>query len=156
MTPPLKLIALLLILVGLLPALSKAAPVAIVVNNDVQVDELSFSEVRKIFLGERQFWNPKLRVVLLMRAPIAPERDIVLRNIYQMSEAQFRQYWISKVFRADVSAGPKIVYSTEMANDLVTAIPGSIAFVDAAQIPKGLKVLKIDGKLPTDKSYPLR
>src|SRR5882724_10869168 len=123
-----------------------ASPVAIVVSPDVPVDELSFSEVRKLFLGERQFWNPKLRVVLLMRAPIAPERNVVLRTIYQMSEAQFRQYWISKVFRADVSAGPKIVYSTEMANDLVTAIPGAVAFVDAAQVPKGLKVVKIDGK----------
>lgn len=133
-----------------------ASPVAIVVSADVPVDSLSFREVRSLFLGERQFWNPQLRVVLLMRAPVAPERDVVLRTIYEMSEAQFRQYWISKVFRADVSSGPKIVYSTEMAGELVTAIPGAVAFVDATQIPKGLKVLKIDGKLPTDKAYPLR
>ena len=133
-----------------------ASPVAIVVSPDVPVNELSFREVRNLFLGERQFWNPQLRVVLLMRAPVAPERDVVLRTIYQMSEAQFRQYWISKVFRADVSSGPKIVYSTEMASELVTAIPGAVAFIDASQIPKGLKVLKIDGKLPTDKTYPLR
>lgn len=132
-----------------------ATAVAIVVSPDVPVDDLSFSEVRKVFLGERQFWNPKLRVVLLMRAPVAPERNVVLRTIYQMSEAQFRQYWISKVFRADVSSGPKIVYSNEMATELVNAIPGAVAFVDASQIPKGLKVLKIDGKMPTDRSYPL-
>lgn len=133
-----------------------ATPVAIVVNQDLPIDDLSFRDVRNLFLGERQFWNPQLRVVLLMRAPVAPERDVVLRTIYQMSEAEFRQYWISKVFRADVSSGPKIVYSTEMATELVTAIPGAVAFVAAAQIPKGLKVLKIDGKLPTDKAYPLR
>ena len=133
-----------------------AAPVAIVVNADVPVDDLSFSDLRKLFLGDRQFWNPKLRVVLLMRAPVAPERDIVLKEIYQMSEAQFRQYWISKVFRADVSSGPKIVYSTDMANDLVAAIPGAVAFVDSGQTPKGAKVLKIDGKLPGDKGYPLK
>jgi hypothetical protein len=140
----------------LLSSLAAAGPVAIVVSQDVPVDDLSFADVRKLFLGERQFWTPKLRVVLLMRAPVAPERDVVLRSIYQMSEAQFRQYWISKVFRADVSAGPKIVYSNEMANDLVSAIPGAVAFIDAGQIPKGLKVLKIDGKLPADKAYPLR
>jgi len=129
--------------------------VAVVVGPDVPVDELTYPEVRKLFLGERQFWTPKLRVVLLMRAPVAPERDIVLRTIYQMSEAQFRQYWISKVFRAEVSSGPKIVYSNEMATELVSAIPGAVAFVDAAQVPKGLKVLRIDGKLPGDKAYPL-
>ena len=140
----------------LFSSLAAAGPVAIVVSQDVPVDDLSFADVRKLFLGERQFWTPKLRVVLLMRAPVAPERDVVLRSIYQMSEAQFRQYWISKVFRADVSSGPKIVYSTEMATELVTAIPGAVSFIDATQIPKGLKVLKIDGKLPTDKTYPLR
>ena len=133
-----------------------AGPVAIVVNQDVPVEDVTLPEMRKIFLGERQYWNPKLRVVLLMRAPIAPERDVVLRAIYQMTEAQFRQYWISKVFRADVPAGPKIVYSTEMATELVTGVPGAVAFMDASAIPKGVKVLKIDGKLPGDKAYPLR
>jgi hypothetical protein len=38
---------------------------------------------------------------------------------------------------------------------LVAAIPGAVAFVDAGQIPKGMKVLKIDGKLPSDKGYVL-
>ena len=28
-----------------------------------------------------------------------------------MTEAQFRQHWIGKVFRADTPSGPKIVYS---------------------------------------------
>ncbi|MCU1259341.1 MAG: hypothetical protein JWO80_2226 [Bryobacterales bacterium] len=153
MPPTGLLIAFLLLAIR---GLAAASPVAIVVSPDVPVDEMSFSEVRKVFMGDRQFWNPRLRVVLLMRAPVAPERNVVLRTIYQMSEAQFRQYWISKVFRADVSTGPKIVYSTEMASELVAAIPGAVAFVDSAQIPKGLKVLRIDGKLPGDKTYPLR
>src|SRR5579884_3352659 len=96
----------LLLLSSILPAFA-APSVAVVVGKDVPVDELSFPEVRKLFLGDRQFWNPKVRVVLLMRAPVAPERDVVLRTIYQMSEAQFRQYWISKVFRAEAPAGPK-------------------------------------------------
>jgi hypothetical protein len=146
-----KLILSLIVATGV----AMATPLAIIVGPDVPVDDLSFSDLRKMFLGERQFWNPKLRVVILMRAPVSPERDVVLRTIYQMNEAQFRQYWISKVFRADVSSGPKVVYSSEMADDLVTAIPGAVAFVDASSAPKGMKVLKIDGKLPGDKGYPL-
>ena len=144
---------ILLACLSLVPAWAGA--VAIVVSPDVPVDDLTFPEVRKLFLGEKQFWNPKLRVVLLMRAPIAPERDVVLKDIYEMTEAQFRQYWISKVFRAEMTSGPKVVYSTEMVSELVAAIPGAVAFVDAAQIPKGMRVLKIDGKLPSDKGYVL-
>jgi hypothetical protein len=72
-----------------------------------------------------------------------------------MPEAQFRQYWISKVFRAEAASGPKIVYSNDMAAELASSIPGAVAFIDASQIPKGLKVVKIDGLLPGDKRYPL-
>ena len=55
-------------------------------------------------LGDRQFWTSNLRVTLLVRAPGAREREVVLKTIYQMSEAQFRQYWIAKVFRAEAAS----------------------------------------------------
>jgi hypothetical protein len=147
-----KLFPLLLSFAGYI----HAADLAIVARADLPVDELSFAEVRKVFLGDRQYWNSNLRVTLLVRAPVARERDIVLRTIYQMTEAQFRQYWISKVFRAESASGPKVVYSSEMATELVAAIPGAIAFVDAVHVPKGLKIIRIDGKAPGDKGYILR
>jgi hypothetical protein len=72
--------------------------VAIVVGPETPVDNLSLSEIRKLFLGDRQFWAGTQRVTLLIRAPVARERDVVLKKIYQMTEAQYRQYWISKIF----------------------------------------------------------
>jgi len=68
------------------------ADIAVVVHPETPVSDLSLSEVRQVLLGERQYWNSKLPVVLLIRAPVARERDVVLRVIYQMSEAQFKQY----------------------------------------------------------------
>jgi hypothetical protein len=130
--------------------------IAVLVRPDVPADNLSFAELRRLMLGDRQFWSSNLRVTLLVRAPGAREREVVLKNIYQMSEAQFRQYWIAKVFRAEAATGPKTVYSNEMAAELASAIPGAVAFVEADQAPKGLKVLKINGFLPGDKGYPLR
>lgn len=149
-------IVLGLVLAGTSHAASVGGDIAIVVRPDVPTDNLSFADVRKLFLGERQFWPKNLRVTLLIRAPAVRERDIVLKQIYQMTEAQFRQYWISKVFRADVSAGPKIVYSSEMATELVSAIPGAVTFLPASKVPKELKTLKINGTLPGDQEYPLR
>lgn len=130
--------------------------IAIVVRTDVPVDNLSFAELRRLMLGDRQFWASNLKVTLLVRAPGAREREVVLKTIYQMSEAQFRQYWIAKVFRAEAASGPRIVYSNETAAELASSIPGAVAFVDATQVPKGLKVVKINGSLPGEKGYPLR
>ncbi|HEY1239358.1 MAG TPA: hypothetical protein VGF16_02325 [Bryobacteraceae bacterium] len=131
-------------------------PIAVVVGPEVPVENLSFAELRRIVLGDRQYWSSNLKITLLLRAPGAHERDAVLKAIYQMSEAQFRQYWIAKVFRAEATSGPRTVYSNDMAAELVKAIPGAVAFMDSSQIPGGLKVVRINGLLPRDAGYPLR
>ena len=130
--------------------------IAVVVHPDTPVSNLSLSEVRKVFLGDRQYWSTNVPVVLMIRAPVARERDVVLKIIYQMSESQFKQYWIAKIFRAEAATAPKVVYSNDMANQLLTAIPGAIAFVDSKEVKPGTKVVRVDGRLPGEAGYPLR
>jgi len=141
-------------LAGAVPA-ANASDVAVVVRRDLPVDNLTFSALRNILLGDRQFWSSNVRVTLLIRAPLAHERDVVIKNILQMTESQFRQYWIGKVFRAESLASPKTVYTNEIAVSLITNIPGSIAFIEAPLVHKELKVVRIDGLLPGEKGYPL-
>jgi hypothetical protein len=137
-------------------AQSHNVDVAVVVHADTPVSDLSLADVRRVFLGDRQYWTSNIPVVLLMRAPVARERNLVLKIIYQMSESQFKQYWIAKIFRAESATAPKVVYSNDMANDLVTAVPGAIAFIDAREVRPGAKVLRVDGHLPGEPGYPLR
>src|ERR1700721_1669743 len=95
-----RVVTLLWITILILPILQKPSEahtprgrdIAVICHPDTPVSDLSLSEVRKVLLGERQYWNSKLPVVLLIRSPVARERDVVLRVIYQMSEAQFKQY----------------------------------------------------------------
>ena len=152
----LLLLTLCLMLAGLTPlGAQTAGDVAIVVHPDLPIDNLTLSELRRLVLGDREFWPASVRVTLLIRAPIAHERDVVLKNVCQMTEAQFRQHWIAKVFRAETALAPKIAYSTEMAVDLVNRIPGAITFMDASQLGRGLKVVRIEGRLPGEKGYDL-
>lgn len=130
--------------------------IAIVVHSDTPVTNLDMAEVRKIFLGDRQYWTPDLPIIVVVRAPVARERDVVLRVIYQMSELQFKRYWIAKIFRAEAVSAPKIVYSDGMTNELVTAMPGAIGFVTARDVSRGEKVLRVDGRLPGDPEYAVR
>src|SRR5918911_911203 len=74
-----------------------ATDVAVVVHPRVKTDNLSLAELRKIMLGRQQYWSNGLRITLLVRAPQAREREVVLKRIYQMTETQFRQYWIAAV-----------------------------------------------------------
>jgi ABC-type phosphate transport system substrate-binding protein len=158
-----KRIVSIAILTGLLACSSlvvqaQANPgdIAIVVNSEVPIDNLSFDDLRKLVLGDKQYWAGSLRVTLLLRAPVSREREVVLRKVYDMNEAQFRQYWIGKVFRAETATGPKIVYSNDMAVGLLASLPGSMAFIDFDEVPRNMKVLHIDGKLPGQQGYPLK
>ena len=135
---------------------AQAADIAVVVHPDVAVDNLPLAELRRMLLGDREFWPSGVRVTLLLRAPIAKERDVAVQQVCGMSEAQFRQHWIAKVFRAETPNSPKIVYSAEMALDQVSRVPGALTFVAASAVGRGVKVLKIDGKLPGQPGYPLR
>lgn len=152
-------IGLVLAATAMAPAASaqtgKVNDLAIVVHPEAPVTDLSFGDLRKVFVGERQYWSRDVPVVLLIRAPASAERDAVLKTIYQMSEPQFKQFWIAKIFRAETATPPKIVYSSDSTNKLVEAVPGAIAFMMSSDVRPGLKVLRIDGHLPGEPGYRL-
>jgi ABC-type phosphate transport system substrate-binding protein len=159
MTAKQKSLAVLLLAAICVVALAQRSTdvdIAVVVHPDTPITNLTIAEVRKVFLGDRQYWSTNVPVVLLIRAPVARERDVVLKRIYQMSDAQFKQYWIAKIFRAESASAPKVVYSNDMANELVSAIPGAIAFIDAREVRPGAKIVRVDGKLPGEPGYQLR
>jgi hypothetical protein len=138
------------------PAAGATADIAVVVNPDVKVENVSFTELRKILLGNRQFWPSGQPVTLIVRAPVAAERTFLLQRVYDMSEAQYRQYWIAKVFRAEATSGPKVVVSNVESVELVSVLSGAIALMDASDVPAGLKVLQVDGLLPGSRNYALK
>ena len=155
-----RLLCLVIGALAVAPVQTRQAPqlgadIAVVVHSALPITNLSFAALRQLLLGDREYWSSNVRVTLLIRAPVSRERDIVLKTIYGMSEAQFRQYWIGKVFRAETPSGPKVVYSGEMAIEMVNRIPGAMTFIEGAQA-RGLKVVRIDGHLPGERGYPLR
>ena len=130
--------------------------VAVIVNADVATDNLTLAELRRILTGDREFWTGGSRVTIFIRAPVARERDAVVRDICQMTEAQFRQHWIGKVFRAETPSTPKIVYSNESAIEQVARTSGAIGIAQGPVTSKTVKVLKIDGRLPGQSGYRLK
>ena len=129
--------------------------VAVIVNPKNNVDNLSMAELAKIFRGERQYWRTDLPVLLLLRTPGSYEREVALRSIFRMTESQYKQYWISRIMRAEATAPPAELYSSGMTKEGVSAISGSIACINASDVKPGVKVVRINGRLPGEAGYPL-
>jgi len=132
------------------------ADVAIVVNSANPVSNLTLSELRKIYFGDRQYWKGNLPVLLLMRSHGARERGVVLRVVFEMTEERYTKYWVAKVMRAEVSDPPASLYSFGMLQEGVRGNPGAIGYVNVNEVRSGVKVLRIDGLLPGESGYPLR
>ena len=133
-----------------------ATDIAVVVHPGVAIDNVTLADLRRILTGDREFWPGGERVTIFIRAPIARERDAVLKDVCQMTEAQFRQHWIGKVFRAETPSGPKIVYSNDATIEQVGRTPGGIGLVQAPVTAKNVKVIRLDGRAPGQSGYRLR
>jgi len=130
---------------------------AVVVHPSTRTTDVSMAQLRRIFLGDQQFWPNGARVVLFVQAPGGDDgaRTVALRTIFRMSEAAFKRYWIEKTFRDDVASGPKIVSTPAMARRLTATIPGAVALIPAAEVDGTVKVLRVDGRVPGDDGYAL-
>ena len=129
---------------------------AIILNQSNPVENCSFDELRKIFLGERSHWPNGRRITVVMLDPIQPERKIVLREIYGMSEKDLNNHFIQGVFTGAVLAAPKTLASAADVRKFVFNVPGAIGYVRGADVDTTVKALRIDGRLPDDKDYRLR
>ena len=129
---------------------------AIIVNPSNPVENCSFDDLRKIFLGEKSHWPNGRRITLVMLDPAQPERKVVLREIYNMSEKDLDNHFIQGVFAGGVLAPPKTLGSAAEVRKFVFNVPGAIGYVKGTDVDPSVKILRIDGRLPDDKDYRLR
>jgi phosphate transport system substrate-binding protein len=143
---------------------ARAEAYAVIANPLVPSAGVSLDELREMFLGTRRSWGNGQRVVVLVQTPGSRTRAFLLREVYHMDEAAFKRYWIARTFRSEPGnafagggggGGPTLVSSDAMARRLTASIPGAVAVVAASEVDAGVRVLRVDGRLPGADGYPL-
>jgi ABC-type phosphate transport system substrate-binding protein len=132
------------------------AGIAVIVNADNPVEQLSLADLQRIVLGERRSWSGRIPLVLMMRNEGSRERNLLLQKACHMTDAEYHQYWTGKIFRGEVTSEPVALPSMGTALNFVSTIKGGISFVDPASVRPGIKVMRIDGRLPGEQGYPLQ
>jgi phosphate transport system substrate-binding protein len=130
-------------------------PLAIVVNRTNSVDDLSMSELRKVFLGERSHWPNGRRITLVMREPGEPERTTILRDVCQMNESEFKNHFLHGLFTGEILVSPKILATPIGVRKFVFNVPGAIGYLRLSDVDNTVKIVRVDELLPEDKGYKL-
>jgi ABC-type phosphate transport system substrate-binding protein len=135
-------------------AAAQTGDVAVVVNDRNPVTNISRVELRKIFAGEEHSWSAGLPIRVFVRAPGTHER-LALLKLLGMTEGEYKQYWTFQVFRGETQSEPVTLPSNGMQKEALIAYPGAIALVDFQDVKAGMKVLRVDGRMPGEAGYPL-
>lgn len=132
-----------------------AGDVAVVVSLDNAVANVSFHELVKIFKQEKQFWDGGQHIYLLMRESGGPEKEVLLKKVYQMEDDNLKKFWVAKLYRGEIVAFPKTLTSNDAVKRYVSRVPNAIGVIDSSAADGSIKVLRIDGKAPGENGYPL-
>ncbi len=129
---------------------------AILVNRSNPVENLSFEELRKVFLGEQNHWSDGRRITVVMLESGKPERQVVLTRIYRMEDKDFNAYFLRHVFTGEIHAAPTTLATPTEVLKFVSNVQGAIGYLRTIAVDESVKVVRIDSLLPCEKDYGIR
>jgi ABC-type phosphate transport system substrate-binding protein len=119
---------------------------AVIVNKDNSVDQVSSTHLSNIFRSETTKWPDGKPIVLVLHNNLAAESE-TLQHLNKMSTAELK---------AHIAAHKDSIFLVNTDDDLLKEIesnPRAIGLVDVRSINEHVKVVKVDGKLPMESGY---
>jgi ABC-type phosphate transport system substrate-binding protein len=132
------------ILFSLVPCF--AHHLAVVVNKDNNVGEVSAAHLSKIFQAEVNTWPDGKDVMLVLHRSSSGEMA-TLERLNKMSAFQLKSF---------IAAHKDSIMMVDSDADLLTLVqstPGAIGLVEVRSIDDRVNVVKVDGKLPMEDGY---
>ncbi|MGO8986153.1 MAG: substrate-binding domain-containing protein [Terriglobales bacterium] len=123
---------------------------AVVVNKDNSVQNVTSAHLAKVLKGEVKKWPDGREVVLVLHSS-SPGELVTLEHLTKMSAAEVKAMMAS---HRDKDAESIRLVATDA--DVITAVestPGAIGFVEEHSITDRVLVVKVDGKLPMEAGY---
>ena len=119
---------------------------AVVVNKDNSVQNVTSAHLAKILRGEVKKWPDGRNVVLVLHTS-SPGEMTTLQHLSKMSEADV------KALLAAHNDAIQTVASDADVIDTVASNSGAIGFVEEHSITDRVGVIRVDGKLPMESGY---
>ena len=130
------------------------APLAVIVSRSNPLNELSSAQLSRMYMGD-MVDSGGGRLIPLNRATATEERAQFDRLVLGKSPDEMARYWIDRKIRGQ-SGAPKAVEPVDVYARVVAKLDGAIGYVKVSDLRGDVKVLRIDGKVPTDYGYPIR
>lgn len=146
-------LALLLISMPGIPATAGDPVVAVVVNKSNQTESITLIELGKIYRGEKKKWEDGQIILVINRDYKSAERALFYKKVLNKNPTTI---FYEKGTGSTVPIKQIVQASPLAAKKFVSRIPNAITYIPLKDVGKRVKILKIDGKLPTDAGYSIK
>jgi phosphate transport system substrate-binding protein len=119
---------------------------AVVVNKDNNVDNVTAAHLVKIVRAEVKNWPDGKSIILVLHRDSAGETE-TLRHLNKMSAAEWKGLLAAHKDSIQVADSDADVLK------IVQSTPGALGFVDVRSVNNSINVVKVDGKLPMETGY---
>ena len=137
------------------PAASSGAEsqTAIIVNRSNALSDLKLDEARRYFLARITELPNGEKVAI---AELVPARASFYRKLLNVAPNDVKRRWLAQVFGGGTQQMPTELADPDAVKKFVAGHAGAIGFIPAGDADQTIKVLRIDGKLPSDAGYPIK
>lgn len=119
---------------------------AVVVNKENNVGNVTAGHLGKIFRSEVKKWPDGKLVVVVLHRESAGETE-TLHRLNKMTPEEWKA-WVT-AHKESI----QIVESDADVLKIVQSMPGAVGFVDVRAIDNSVNVVRVDGKLPMEAGY---
>jgi ABC-type phosphate transport system substrate-binding protein len=119
---------------------------AVVVNKENDVGNVSAVHLAKIFRSEVKKWPDARPIVVVLHSNSVGEAE-TLQHLIKMPPSEWRA--LIAAHRDSI----QIVDSDEDVLKTVRSIPGAVGLVDVRAVDGDVNVVRVDGKLPMESGY---
>ncbi|HEX5099245.1 MAG TPA: hypothetical protein VFV94_07080 [Polyangiaceae bacterium] len=125
----------------------------VIVAKTSSINDLSLAQLRRVYLGEPVDSGGQ-RLIPINHGSTVNERLAFDRLVLGMSKEEVARYWIDRRIRGQ-SGAPKAVDPDDVHQRVVAKLAGAIGYVRSTEVRSEAKIVRIDGKGPDDRGYPL-
>ena len=146
-----KIILLFIFCITLSNFAYAAEPIAVVVHKSNSIDNISRSDLAKIYKGHTEYWNDGQKILVLNHKLEAHVRRIFYKKVMNTEASK-------KFFKPGSPIPFEAVEkkSNRSINYFVKRIANAIGYMDLSAVSDSVKVIKINGVSHTEDSYILK
>lgn len=139
-----RFLTAMFLFIALTPAVGMSADYAVVVGKSSKVQNLSKSELKAIYLGDKLFWEDGRRVYAVRSGDDGVTEQFLEENL-GLSLGSYLTHWRRRMFSGRAIAPKKFESSKELA-DYLSAEASAIGILPRSEVQgsTGLREIKVD------------